>query len=287
MFLKRINLNRFLIVVIVLILAIFFETFQQLFYIKRFNLYEDVHFFYLFKKHFYRWIIWLVIGLSLPIFIKKDISKEITLSIFFKYTIIILSLVFINILFISTIETSINEVEFSISILFSEYFSFFIFQKAPIYTLGYIAITIILFLNYSKDLLQIEVQELIDIKKESDGLYEKLRASNSDKTKVLNIKVGNKRKIIPVENITWIEADDYCVNVHTIDFPSYTMRISLKALQEKLGDNFLRVHRNGIVNMDMVKEFSSTLNPKLILKNNQEVSISKSNLKAVKSFLKR
>jgi len=152
--------------------------------------------------------------------------------------------------------------------------------------LGYIAITIILFLNYSKGLLQIEVQELIDIKKDNDNLYKKLRASNSDKTKVLNIKVGNKRKIIPVDNITWAEADDYCVNVHTVDFPSYTMRISLKALQEKLSDNFLRVHRKSIVNMNMVKEFNSTSNPRLILKNNQEVLISKRNLKVVKSFLK-
>lgn len=287
MSIKLFSHKRIFIIIIVLVLAIFFETFQQLFYIKRFNLYEDVLFFDLFKNHFYRWIIWFIIGLSLPIFIKNDVHKEVTFSFFFKYSTIILGLVIFNVLLISIIEISINKVEFSISTLFFEYFSFFIFQKAPIYTLGYIAITIILFLNYSKNLLQVEVQELIDIKKENDSLYKKFRTSNSDKTKVLNIKVGNKRKIIPVYNITWIEADDYCVIVHTIDLPSYTMRSSLKALQEKLSDNFLRVHRKGIVNMNMVKEFNSTSNPTLILNNNQEVSISKSNLKTVKSFLKR
>ena len=105
------------------------------------------------------------------------------------------------------------------------------------------------------------------------------------KTKILNIKIGNKRKIISVNEIMWLEADDYCVLVHTINDPSYTMRISLKALQEKLSNNFLRVHRKGIVNMDMVKELNLNSNPRLVLKNDQEVIVSKSNLKFVKDFL--
>lgn len=287
MLLKLFSYKRIFIILLVLVLAIFFETFQQLFYIKRFNLYEDVHFLSLFKNHFYRWIIWFIIGLLLPFFVKKDGTSEITLTIFLKYSIIILCLVTLNVMIISIIEISINNTEFSVSKLFSDYFSFFVFQKAPVYTLGYIAITIILFLNYSKDLLQVEVQELIDIKKENDRKYKELKGSNSDKTKVLNIKVGNKRKIIPIDNITWIEADDYCVIVHSLDLPSYTMRSSLKSLQEKLSDNFLRVHRKGIVNMDMVKELNSSRSPILVLNNNQEVLISKSNLKTVKSFLKR
>lgn len=272
-------------IIVVLLLTICFETFQQVFYIERFELYENVQFFDLLKNQFYRWLIWLLLGFSLVFFVQKDINKTPNLSFFSKYFGIILLLVFVNILIISIVQITISDEIFSISKFFSEYFLFYVFQKSPIYILGYIAITIILFLNFTNDKLQIEVQELIAIKKTNDIIYHQLKEANTDKAKVLNIKVGNKRKIIPVDTITWLEADDYCVIVHTINNPSYSMRVSLKSLQEKLENNFLRVHRKGIVNMDMAKELKLATNPRLILKDNQEVSISKSNLKIVKSYL--
>ncbi|NVK53773.1 MAG: LytTR family transcriptional regulator DNA-binding domain-containing protein [Flavobacteriaceae bacterium] len=181
----------------------------------------------------------------------------------------------------------ISKTEVTISNFFYEYFLFYVFQKSPTYILGYIAITVILFLSFSKEILQIEVQELIEIKNSNDKIYKKLKEVNTDKAKILNIKIGNKRKIIPVDDITWLEADNYCVNVHTINNPSYSMRSTLKSLEKKLGDNFLRVHRKGIVNMDKVREYYLATNPRVILINNQEVSVSKSNLKLVKSFLEK
>jgi hypothetical protein len=283
---KILNNKNVFLIVFVLLLAIAFETFQQLFYIKRFQLSQNIDFFELLKNQFYKWIIWFFIGITLLFFIKRDLKKEPDYKLFFKYFLIILLLVLINIFIISCFQIIIFDEKFSISTFFSEYFSFYLFQKAPIYLLGYIAITIILFLNYNKNLLQIEVQELIDIKENSDKIYNELRAATSDKSKVLTIKVGNKRKIISVETITWLEADDYCVIVHTNNNPSYTMRSSLKALQGKLGDNFLRVHRKGIVNMNMVKELNHNSNPKLILTNDDEILVSKSNIKLVNDFLK-
>jgi flagellar biogenesis protein FliO len=224
-------------------------------------------------------------GISLFYFVKKDIEKNLTPRFFLKYFALILSLVVINIIIISVVQILLSEDDFSVSLLFSEYFLFYLFQKSPIYTLGYIAITIILFLNYSKELLQIEVAQLVDIKDSNEKLYRELSASIGDKTSILTIKIGNKRKVIPVDTITWLEADDYCVKVHALQTPSYTMRSSLKALQDKLGSNFLRVHRNGIVNMNMIKEFNIGSTPNLILTNNHKVLISKSNLRAVRDFL--
>lgn len=268
-----------------LLLTICFETFQQMFYIDRFNIYDDVHFFDLLKNQFYRWIIWFVIGVLLVYFVQSDVKKEPNVMLFLKYFGIIVLLVVVNVFIISSIRIMLSDDIFSLSKFYSEYFLFYVFQKSPIYTLGYIAITIILFLSYSKDLLQVEVLELIELKKSNDKLYHQLKSANTDKTKVLNIKVGNKRKIIPVDIITWLEADDYCVIVHTVDNPSYSMRSTLKSLEEKLGDNFLRVHRKGIVNMSMTKEFNLASNPHLVLKDNQEVLVSKSKLKEVKEFL--
>ncbi|MDD7914269.1 LytR/AlgR family response regulator transcription factor [Polaribacter ponticola] len=274
-----------LIISIVLLIAICFETFQQIFYIKRFNLYNDVAFLELFKNQIYRWIIWFFIGFILLFSIKKDVDKKINTKIILKYLGIILALVLINILFISLLSFFINSDTNSISRFFQEYFLFYLFQKSPIYILGYIAISIILFLNYSKELLEIEVQKLINVKATNRNLYEKLKKSNTDRAKVLKVKVGNNLKIIPIDKITWLEADDYCVMVHSIDLPSYSMRISLKSLENILDNHFLRVHRKSIVNMKKVKELNLNRNPNLILENNKQVLVSKSNLKKVKDYL--
>ena len=284
---KLFNRKNVLLISIVLIIAICFETSQQLFYLKRFSLNSEATFIELFKNQFYRWIIWFLCGIPLLFFIKSDVQKESRFSRIIKYAILIFVIVLVNILIISSISILTFSEPFSISNFYSEYFLFFTFQKAPIYTLGYIAITIILFLNYTKELLQIEVQSLEEIKKENKLIYQKLKASNSDKSKVLNIKIGNKRKIISVETILFLEADDYCVNVHTINNPAYSMRISLKSLEEKLEHHFLRVHRKSIVNMKMVKEFKLNTKPYLLLNNNEKVFVSKSNLKLVKDFLEK
>lgn len=283
---KIINNKNIFFIIFVLLLAISFETFQQIFYIKRFQLSQNIDFFELLKNQFYKWLIWFFIGLSLFFFIKKDLEKEQNYKLFLKYFLIILNLVVLNIFIISFLQILIFGESFNISTFFSEYFSFYLFQKSPIYFLGYIAITIIIFLNYNNNLLEIEVRDLIDLKKNNDNLYKKLSALNSDKTKILTVKVGNKKKIIPTNTITWLEADDYCVVVHTNNSPSYSMRSSLKSLEDKLGTNFLRVHRKGIVNMKMVKELNLNSNPKLILNDDKEVLVSKSNIKKVNDFLK-
>lgn len=284
-FRKIITFKNIYLIVFILLITICFETFQQVFYIKRFELYQDVNFFELLKNQSYRWLIWFILGFSLIYFIKKDQKKEPDFIFFSKYFGLILLLVLINILLISYIQILISTDKFSLSTYFFEYFLFYVFQKSPIYILGYIAIVIILFLNFSNNLLEVEVKELIEFKEINNSTYLKLK-NHLDKTKVLSIKVGNKRKVIPVNTITWLEADDYCVKVHTTNNPTYSMRVTLKSLQEKLGDNFLRVHRKGIVNLSMIKELNLSTTSRLILKDNQEVPVSKSNLKLVKLFLK-
>ncbi|PQJ78429.1 hypothetical protein BTO18_04140 [Polaribacter porphyrae] len=262
-----------------------FETFQQLFYIKRFNLNDSVTFFELFKNQFYRWIMWSFSGIPLLFFIYKDVHKETENTRIIKYCAIIFLSVFVNILLIASISMLSNSDSFSFHKFYSEYFLFFTFQKVPICTLGYIAVTIILFLNFQKELLEIEVQDLADIKRINQELYNKLSLTNANKAKVLSIKVGNKIKIIPVDTIIWIEADDYCANVHTKENPSYSMRASLKSLELKLSDDFLRVHRKSIVNMKMAKELKLVAKPYLLLSNNEEILVSKSNIRVVKSYM--
>ena len=274
------------IIILVLVLAIIFETFQQLYYVRRYNINNDIGFFDLAKSQTISWIVWvftssLLIGyMNLYSFKKKTSPTD-----FLKHTAVILGLVLLNITIISFIQITTSQEGFSFNVFFNEYVPFYTFQKAPIYTLGYIAIAIILHLYLSNEQLQLEVQELIDLKKNNEHLYNELKQNNDDKTPILNIKIGNKRKIIPIKNILWIEADDYCVKVHTTNNSNYTMRSTLKALDDTLKGNFLRVHRKAIVNMNMAKEVNLSNSPRLILKNDVEIPISKSNIKLVKDFL--
>jgi hypothetical protein len=257
-----------------------------MFYIERFQLADDVRFFDLLKNQSYRWLIWLLLGTVLIFTVKKESTKEKNLRLFSKHLLIVFLLVLLNILLISLLQIVNSDQDFTFNVLFQDNFSFFLFQKAPMYTFGYFAIVIILFFNLENQKLNIEVQELIEIKNSNEIAYQKLKETLTDKAKVLSIKIGNKRKIISIDEIVWLEADDYCVMVHTLDNPSYTMRSSLKALEDKLDANFLRVHRKGIVNMNKVKEFDTSSQPILILINDDEVPVSKAKTKWVYDFIK-
>ncbi len=273
------------IIILIVGMAITFETLQQLYYIKRFQLANDVTFFGILKAQSFRWLIWLVLSFFLIGFIKKITQNKVTTSSIFKLIFLVFGLVFLNIIVISLSQILSSETTFSLTDLFSEYIPFFTYQKAPIYTLGYIAISLILYFYFENEKLQIKVQKLSELELTNHKLYSALKGKIDEKSTVLNIKIGNKRKIIPVDQISWIEADDYCVKVHTTSKKTYTMRSSLKALEEKLNSNFLRVHRKAIVNMNLAKELHLANTPNLILKNETEVPVSKSNLKTVKDFL--
>ncbi|WP_204346263.1 LytR/AlgR family response regulator transcription factor [Psychroserpens algicola] len=274
-----------LIIGIVVLLAITFETFQQLYYIRRYELGDGVTFFALLKTQAYRWIIWLMLSFILIGYIRVRVSRKKTTQSILKLIGLIISLVIINIFIIALSSALFSNHTFSITDLFSEYIPFFTYQKAPIYTLGYIAISMILYLYFENEKLQIEVQELSELKSTNSKLYKQLSAQVDEKSTILNIKIGNKRKIIPVAHISWIEADDYCVKVHTTNSKTYTMRSSLKALEEKLSANFLRVHRKAIVNMDLAKELHLANASNVILHDDTKIPVSKSNLKTVKDFL--
>ena len=67
------------------------------------------------------------------------------------------------------------------------------------------------------------------------------------------VKEGSRTVVIPIDDILWIEAEDYYVRVHT-RLQRTMVRLSLKALAETLdADRFVRVHRSTIVNIRHVR----------------------------------
>lgn len=268
----------------VLVLTIVFETFQQWYYIDRYNLADNIRIASLFRGHFISWLIWLG---YMPIIAwmahNKSLQGRLVYKDYAHFLITILGTVGLCIMTIAMVRIMMADDLFSWHNYIREYVSFFFFQKSPVYTLSYLALAFVFYLNYKNITLQFRLQELSELRNDDLKLYQELRAKHPEKAQILIIKVGNKQKIVPVAEICWVESDDYCVKIHTIHGKSFTMRSTLKSLEEQLQGNFMRVHRTAIVNLDFTKEISYSANPNLTLLNNSTVPVSKSKIRALRS----
>jgi two-component system LytT family response regulator len=69
----------------------------------------------------------------------------------------------------------------------------------------------------------------------------------------LAIRDGEAITYVPIEDIDWVEAADYYVEIHA-GARSYLMRETMQRLQAQLDDRFVRIHRSRLVNRDRVRE---------------------------------
>ena len=69
----------------------------------------------------------------------------------------------------------------------------------------------------------------------------------------LAIRDGEAITYVPIEDIDWVEAADYYVEIHA-GARSYLMRETMQRLQAQLDDRFVRIHRSRLVNRDRVSE---------------------------------
>lgn len=89
---------------------------------------------------------------------------------------------------------------------------------------------------------------------EETGLGALRDARRDHALKRLTVHVGRRLRVVPLENIRWIEADDGFVFAHTTD-GRYRTDFTLRELEERLPSaDFVRTHRSSIVNLDAVYE---------------------------------
>jgi len=113
------------------------------------------------------------------------------------------------------------------------------------------------------------------------GLSETLSQDKVYLSKVV-VKRGMKNTLIPVEEVLWFKSENHYTYVCTQDF-EYIYSEPLKELSAKLDPSmFLQVHRNAIVNLGNIKDIIQGDNMKLIMDNNAEVPVSRSNKKVIK-----
>ena len=82
--------------------------------------------------------------------------------------------------------------------------------------------------------------------------------------KTLTVKIGDKILLIKLDEICHIEAEEKYVFLRTADGTSHLTDFTLASLEDKLPDNFVRVHRSSIINSNRIKEIRKRFNGSLV-----------------------
>ncbi|MFC3194290.1 LytR/AlgR family response regulator transcription factor [Marinicella sediminis] len=269
------------------VMVVFFETAQQYFYVKTYDLSAEATFLDLFITQSRKWFIWLL-SLTLVYRYMSRLAGQETIRVkdVLRVFVMISGCLLLVLLVMSLVEVLLNADRFSAAV-YGSYFRFYVFQKTPIYMLGYLILAVVFYLFQLNRLLAFQILEFNQLEAKDKASYysEHNNQSVDQQVSVLKIKVGNSHKIININDIDWIEADDYCVNVHVRNNRFvYTMRTSLKALEQVLPGDFMRVHRSAIVNMNAVEEYTSGGSGSIKLTTGDEIVIAKSKLKLVNEY---
>jgi two-component system, LytTR family, response regulator len=79
-------------------------------------------------------------------------------------------------------------------------------------------------------------------------------AAVSSGPRKLTIRDAGRTLVIPVGEIDWIEAEDYCTRIHAGTRHPLVRRSMQSLLEELAPDGFVRTHRSSIVNVTRVRE---------------------------------
>ncbi len=280
------NISFLLIGCSILLAIIVFESFQQYYYITTYNLAGDrvINVWELMWGHSYRWLVWAITALFLFRYLEQTAAQPMDGLKLGLIASMILTLIFIDTILISLLNLHLNHHPITLQKL-SESVTFFVFQKGPIFMIAYFCLTLFTRYYYKTKDLVLRIESLESIRKTNTELYQKLKRSNEEDTSIITVKVGKKVRFIPVNDISWISSDNYCVKIFTKDQRKHTLRSSMKKMEGILpADIFIRVHRTAIVNTEEIKEVFFTKNPYLKLKDGTEVDIA---LSRVPNFRKR
>jgi len=93
-------------------------------------------------------------------------------------------------------------------------------------------------------------------------LLEQLRPKKEIKT--LTVKIGDKILLIALNAIIAIEAEEKYVFLQTQDGNKHLTDFTLSNLEDRLPENFCRIHRSTIINTEKIKEIRKSFNGALV-----------------------
>ena len=132
----------------------------------------------------------------------------------------------------------------------------------------------------------LDTQQTIENKAHTTQILDNIQASSPKNERVV-VKTGNKIKIIPVNDIIFLAADDDYVKIHTTE-GSFLKNKTMAYFEKLLGeDDFVRVHRSYIVKINEITridpyEKESHL---AILKSGEKIPVSKTGYPKLRQVL--
>jgi two-component system LytT family response regulator len=115
-----------------------------------------------------------------------------------------------------------------------------------------------------------------------EDLLTKIKGKASAKT--LTVKLGDRILLIRLEDIIHAQAEDKYVFLHTADGKKHLTDYTLSNLEDKLPEDFLRIHRSDIINTNHITEIRRGFNGALIfvMSNGAKVTSSRSNSESLR-----
>lgn len=106
------------------------------------------------------------------------------------------------------------------------------------------------------------IQRLRDnlIKNNFNAIRQTAISAPAKKINTLSLQIGERIILVKTEDIVYIEADEKYVFIHTKDGKRYITDFTLKGLEEKLGSDFMRIHRSLIININQIDEIRRSFN---------------------------
>ena len=269
-----------------LLLLTLFESGQQYYYITTFDLSQGapVSYWDLLLGHSYRWGIWMLVSLPFWYWLSQKAPTQInwkTISLHFFVLLLVLN---VNFLAMSALQMFRFGSAYSYADL-SELYVFYGYQKGPIYLLAYLLTYYYIFYQRRTQAYELLVQDHEDLQ---HLLELESPETPTGKMSVLTAKIGDSKQLIPIDDIVYIAADDYCVNIHTEAGRKFVLRASLKQLEKDLPAGFVRVHRSYMVNFKCILALRlGDSRPHLILTNGQELPVARSRCAALNGLVNR
>ncbi len=81
----------------------------------------------------------------------------------------------------------------------------------------------------------------------------------------ISVKAGHKILLLPLDEVSFFEADDKYVFLVAVDGQKYLTNYTLSALEDRLPARFLRVSRSVIVNRNLIRELEKHFSGRYIL----------------------
>jgi two-component system, LytTR family, response regulator len=80
------------------------------------------------------------------------------------------------------------------------------------------------------------------------------------------VKLGDRMLFVRIEDVSYFSAEEKYITIFTKDGKTYLSDFSLKSLEEKMGESFLRIHRSLLVNTKHIREIDKHYDSQYIIK---------------------